>query len=233
MDRDISNILGSWEYQTDTLIIRKIVGDDGNEKIQIRINLGILQMEAEGRPDGRMPHNSKSLLDYYNSIIADFGEQDSGRGSLALTRKEMKALDDEFMQYYQRRICFFALEDYVYARRDAEHNLMLMDLIKNCCTDDDYIESHERFRPFVMMERARAAGLESIRAGNYADAMLHIGNAIDKIEKFHIERGASEEELQKSRELIILNKWRSQIHQEWEGGVIEIEEDDHDFEENA
>ena len=76
MDKDISRILKSWEYQPDTLIIRKVAGDDGNEKIQIRINLGILQMEAEGRPDGKTPHNSESLLEYYDSIIEEFGEAD-------------------------------------------------------------------------------------------------------------------------------------------------------------
>lgn len=226
MDRDISRILKSWEYQPDTLIIRKVAGDDGNDKIQIRINLGILQMEAEGRPDGKTPHSSESLLEYYDSIIEEFGGPDRDGDGFALTRRDMRDLDDELMQYYQRRVCFFALEDYRYARRDAEHNLKLMDLIKKYCTNSDYVESHERFRPFIMMERARAAGLESIDTGNYADAMRQVGSTIGQIERFHMERGVSEYEMQKSRELIILKKWRNQIHRDWEGGVTEIEEDD-------
>jgi hypothetical protein len=228
VDRDISRILKSWEYRPDTLIIRKITGDNGKEKIQIRINLGILQMETEGRPDGKTPHNAKSLLEYYNSIIGEFKERDGTAESLILTQKDMKALDAELMQYYHRRVCFFVLQDYAYARRDAEHSLKLMSIIKRHCRDKNYIESHERFRPFVIMERARAAGLESIAKGDYANAMRHIGDAIDMIETFYRERGAGEEEIRKSPELVILRKWRSQVHQDWEGGVTEIEEhDDH------
>ena len=223
MDRDISRILRSWEYQAGTLTVREVMGDDGEGKIQIRINLGILQMETEGRPDGKTPHNAKSLLEYHNSLIQEFGQRDGTVENFTLTQTDMKELDDELMQYYHRRICFFALEDYVRARRDAEHNLKLMDIIKRHCKDRDYVESHERFRPFVIMEEARAAGLESINRGNYANAMRHVGNAIDMIEQLYREWGASEEAIEKSHELMILKKWRSQIHQDWEGGVSEIE----------
>lgn len=226
MDSDISWILRSWEYQPDALVIRKIMGDDGKEKIQIRINLGVLQMETESRPDGKTPHNAKSLLEYYTSLIEEFSERDGTAENFTLNQSDMKELDDELMQYYHRRICFFALGDYAYARRDAEHNLRLMDIIKGHCRDKDYIESHERFRPFVIMERARAAGLESINRGDYADAMKHIGNAIDMIEKFYRELGAGDEEIRNSPELVILRKWRGQVHQDWEGGVTEIAEDD-------
>ena len=224
MDADISSVLRAWEYQPNALTIRKIMGDDGKEKIQIRINLGILQMETENRPDGKAPHYAKSLLEYYDSLIEEFEERDGTAENFTLTKRDMRELDDELMQYYHRRICFFALGDYESARRDAEHNLKLMDIIKKHCRDQNYTESHEQFRPFVIMERARAIGLESIGSGNYADAMKHVSNAIDTIEKLYEERGVSPEEMQKSRELTILRKWRSQIHQDWEGGIAE---DDH------
>lgn len=226
MYADISDILRSWEYQPNALTIRRIMGDDGKEKIQIRINLGILQMEAEDRPDGRSPHFAESLLEYYNSLIEEFEEQNGTAESFALTRRDMRELDDELMQYYHRRICFFALGDYEYASRDAEHNLKLMDIIKEHCKDQNYIESHERFRPFVIMERARAIGLESIGSGDYANAMKYVSYAIDTIERFYKEDGISVEEMQKSRELTVLKKWRSQIHQEWEGGIAKDDEDD-------
>lgn len=226
MDRDISRILRSWEYRSDALIIREIMGDDGKEKIQIRLNLGVLQMETEGRPDGKTPHNAESLLYYYNSLIEELKERDGNAQNFMLNQKDMRELDAELMQYYHRRICFFALEDYAHARRDAEHNLKLMDIIKKHCKDKDYIESHERFRPFVTMERARAAGLESLNRQDYAGAMRYIWDAIDMIEGFYREHGADEQEIQKSPELVILRKWRSQVHQDWEGGVTEITEDD-------
>ena len=228
MDKDISKILKSWKYQPNTLTIRKITGDDGKEKIQIRIDMGILQMEHEGRPDGKTTHSAESLLEYYNSVIEEFEKRDGTSENFTLTQRDMGELDEELMQYYHRRICFFALGDYSFAMRDAEHNLRLMDIIKAYCEDEEYVESHERFRPFVIMERARAAGLEKIGSGDYASAMKYVGDAIDTIEEFHREHGASEGEIRQSRELAILKKWRSQIHQDWEGGVAEIDQDDDD-----
>ena len=226
MDADIGNILKSWEYQSHALTIRKIMGNDGREKIQIRINLGILQMETEDRPDGKTPHDAESLLEYYDSLIEEFEKQNGTAESFTLTKRDMRELDDELMQYYHRRICFFALGDYGFARRDADHNLKLMDVIKSHCKDQNYVESHERFRPFVIMERARAIGLESIGNEDYADAMKHVSDAIDSIERLYEERGVSAEEMRGSRELIILRKWRSQIHKDWEGGITEDEADD-------
>ena len=227
MDRDISRILESWEYQSDTLIIRNITGEDGKEKIQIRVNLGILQMETEGRPDGEALHGAESMLDYYKSLTKELKE--NGGGNFILTEEDMEELDDELMQYYHRRVCFFALGDYSRARKDAEHNLELMSIIREHCLDEDYIESHERFRPFIIMESARAAGLQSISMGDYANAMKHVGNAINMIEKFYIERGLSEEKIRRSRELIILRKWRSQIHQDGEGGITEMGDGESDY----
>jgi len=226
VDVDIGDILRSWEYQPNSLTIRKIMGDDGGDKLQIRISLGILQMETENRPDGRTPHDAESLLEYYNSLMEEFREQNGTAESFTLTKRDMRELDDELMQYYHRRICFFALGDYGHARSDAEHNLQLMDIVKEHCKDRDYTESHEQFRPFVIMERARALGLESMTSENYADAMKHVNDAIDAIERFYEERGAMAEEIQKSRELMILRKLRNKIHQDWEGGVAEDEHDD-------
>ena len=224
MDMDISETLKSFKYRPNALVIRKIAGDDGKEKIQIRVSLGILQMEVQGRPDGKTPHSAESMLEYYSLLIQESREQDGTAEGFMLLPEEMDALDDELMQYYHRRTCFFALGDYDHARKDAEHNLELMDIIRQHCRDKDYIDSHERFRPFVLMERARAIVLKSMNMKDYAAAMQDIGSAIDAIENFYRESGISEERIQKSQELAMLKNWRSQIHQEWEGGVTEIDE---------
>ena len=55
MSQDIEGILDGWEYEPDGLQVRIITGDDGTEKIQMRIDLGLIQMELDGRPDGQRP----------------------------------------------------------------------------------------------------------------------------------------------------------------------------------
>ena len=63
-------MLKGWDYEPGTINVRKINGLDGEPKLQMRLDLGLLQMEMTGRPDGRRPHGSESLLDYYEKQLA-------------------------------------------------------------------------------------------------------------------------------------------------------------------
>ena len=56
MDFDIASKLQDWDYSPNDLNVRKIKGIDGKPKIQVRMDLGLLQMEWEGRPDGLRPN---------------------------------------------------------------------------------------------------------------------------------------------------------------------------------
>src|SRR5579863_4062039 len=67
MHFDISHLLEQWDYQPGQVVVRKFTGKDGVEKIQLRVDLGILQMNAEGRPDGKRPLGHASIYDYYQS----------------------------------------------------------------------------------------------------------------------------------------------------------------------
>ena len=52
MSKDISPILDGWAHDPEELQVRIIAGIDGRDKIQMRIDLGVVQVELEGRPDG-------------------------------------------------------------------------------------------------------------------------------------------------------------------------------------
>src|SRR5271166_4980624 len=69
MDFDISHLLEKWEYQPGQVVVRKFKGKDGQEKIQLRVDLGLLQMNAEGRPDGKRPFGHASLLEFYQARL--------------------------------------------------------------------------------------------------------------------------------------------------------------------
>ncbi len=57
MSLDLNSLLKDWPHESGAIKVRKIIGLDGNEKLQLRIDLGVLQMEMTGRPDGQRPHN--------------------------------------------------------------------------------------------------------------------------------------------------------------------------------
>src|SRR6202162_1250990 len=70
MSLDLNSILKDWPHESGSIKVRKIAGLDGREKLQLRVDLGVLQMEMTGRPDGRRPHNCESLLEYYQKRAA-------------------------------------------------------------------------------------------------------------------------------------------------------------------
>jgi hypothetical protein len=50
MSFDISGFLDQWDYQPNQVVVRKFIGNDGTEKIQLRVDLGLLQMNARAAP---------------------------------------------------------------------------------------------------------------------------------------------------------------------------------------
>ena len=69
MNRDLTEILKEWPYEPGELHVRLIEGLDGEPKLQVRLDLGILQMNAEGRPDGEQPFGYDSLLEYHEARL--------------------------------------------------------------------------------------------------------------------------------------------------------------------
>ena len=61
MSEDIRPILAGWNFEPDLVQVRIISGDDGTQKIQMRMDLGLLQMEIDGRPDGERPEGYRVI----------------------------------------------------------------------------------------------------------------------------------------------------------------------------
>jgi len=59
MSLDLNTLLKDWPHESGAIKVRKVPGLDGREKLQLRIDLGLLQMELEGRPDGLMTSTAR------------------------------------------------------------------------------------------------------------------------------------------------------------------------------
>ena len=55
--------LKQWQFDPDSNCVRLLKGADGRDVIQLRVDLGILQLETTGRPDGTKPEGFPTLLD--------------------------------------------------------------------------------------------------------------------------------------------------------------------------
>jgi hypothetical protein len=56
---DITAILRSWPHHPGRINVRFVKADDGRTLLQIRLDLGLLQLETSGRPDGLRPRPAR------------------------------------------------------------------------------------------------------------------------------------------------------------------------------
>jgi hypothetical protein len=204
---DLNDLLDGWPHEPGQVKARKIVGRDGCEKIQLRIDLGLIQMELHGRPDGHRPHGFESLLHYHQakSAIAKSGAQ-----RYSLSEADVTALQHEGVQYYHRYLSLFQLRDFQNVVRDTERNLEMFDFVSEHSADEDSKWALEQFRPYVIMMNTRARASLELKDGNTAEAVKLIQAGKEKIEAFYRAVGQPEW-IESSNEIAFLNDWSTEI----------------------
>ena len=173
---DLSRLLQDWAYEPGRVNARRITGNDGRPKLQVRIDLGVLQMEIEGRPDGDRPNSFESLLVYQQDRCDRYAKHAGGSEGFVLTQEECRALREEAVQYYHRYVGLMAIGDFTGVIRDTTRNLAVFDLCRSYAATESDRTVMEQFRPSVIMMRARSEGERALAAGHNGEAL----SAIDK-----------------------------------------------------
>jgi UvrB/uvrC motif len=177
MRRDLDDVIQGWPYDPEPgeHLAREIRARDGRMVLQVRIELGVLQLEVGGRPDGIRPHGFMTYLDYLRHSAASRGLAPEGKSPpWMMTAHQCAEADREFIQFYHRRIAWLALRRHENAIHDADHTIALMDFVRRHVEDEDYIGSHEQFRGIVLFHRTEAAiavALERHRPEEAVDAL--------------------------------------------------------------
>ncbi len=203
MNLDISHILGQWAYKPGEVTARRIVGADGQEKIQLRLDLGLLQMEASGRPDGERPHGHESLLAYHEYLHQKHIEENGGEDGFSLDEAACEMLRAEGVMYYHRYLAEFVLGDYERVDRDTMRNLRLMDFCRKCANDDSDKYILEQYRPYIIMMRTRARAQLAMDSSRLKAALAAARKGIADIETFYDAFGG-EKMIAHSGELAVL-----------------------------
>jgi hypothetical protein len=187
MIRDLRSILDGWDFEPGKISVRKIIGRDGLEKIQTRIDLGVLQMECLGRPDSLRPQGCESLLDYQEqrlrAHIAVAGSDDDFR----LSPEECRDLRHEAYLYYQRYLSLYVLEEFDAVERDTTRNLRVIDLCEHygaAARDRELLQSQ---RAYVMMMNTRAKAQLALARGRADTALAIVEDGISELERAYDE----------------------------------------------
>jgi len=182
--KDITPILKGWAYEPGTINVRKIVGLDGSPKLQMRVDLGLMQMELDGRPDGRRPHGCESLVDYFEERLRDHQHRNGTELGFHLTPNQCQSLREEAWMYYQRYLGLFVLGEYPAVARDTERNLRTLNLCSKYAIDDQDRLLLEQYRPYIVMMHTRAIATIELDIQNYVEALAIVRRALRTLKAF-------------------------------------------------
>lgn len=189
MSDDLTRFLNEWPFEPGKLNVRLVTGDDGEPRIQVRLDLGVLQMFVDGRPDGVRPNGFDSLLEYHESKADEAEVTAEGQSKFSLTEEDCEALRSEAVQYYHRYMALLALEDYEGVIRDTTRNLRVLDLCAKHAETEGDRAALEQFRPYITMMRARAIASQALKDNEPKAALHAIDEGLEALKQYFTESG--------------------------------------------
>jgi UvrB/uvrC motif len=181
-DQHLDFHLKHWDFDPESNSARLIKGADGRDVIQIRIDLGILQLETTGRPDGVRPDGFPTLLD---KLLHD----EAHSPDYELDEKSCLEIDREFVQFYHRRVAWLRLQRFQRAVQDADHTLALMDFCQAHSPCEEWTLQHEQHRAFVIFHRCQAAATVAVEELLPDQAVAAIDEGLEQIRENFEEMG--------------------------------------------
>lgn len=172
---DLTSLLRNWAWNSEQFNVQWVDADDGRRLIQVRVELGVLQMETTGRPDGLRPEG----LDSYLHLCTDRLETDA---STPIDSKLCGALRDEALQVFHRIAAALTLGDLESVMHDADGILRRMDLCREFQGDNATFASLESLRPQAIMMRSRAGAELALAAGQHAAARRALSSGLEDLE---------------------------------------------------
>lgn len=172
MELDLTAFLREFGFEPGRVNARLVKASDGREVLQVRVELGALQMEVAGRPDGQ-----PSVLE---GLRAQRSGAPGGVSGGALSVADGAALRLELVMIQQRAVAFLAVGDAVRAHRDAS---LLVDgtelLVQRGLSAEREWAEGARFSVLVL--RTRCAAMALIAAGRTRDAGLAIEAGLEAL----------------------------------------------------
>jgi hypothetical protein len=190
VSKHIDDALKGWKHEPGGVQARLVRGNDGRQVIQMRVELGVLQLETTGRPDGARPHDCPT---YFAYLRREAAVAEKRGDTFVLDEEQCQAADREFLQFYHRRICWLALRRYDQAVADADHTLKFMDLVRDHSPSEEYTQAHEQYRGFVTFQRTQGAAALALEKNDPEAAIDEVRQGLDRLRDFFTAHDAAEQ----------------------------------------
>lgn len=206
MNHDISQILEDWKYDPESNV-RRIRGEDGVAKIQVRVDQGafrgILQLNLDGRPDGKRPHDRDFALDHYRATRDEHKRRVGKVEGFQLDHPSCEELFEESAQVYGRYVFLLQVKDYERVIRDTERNMNCFEFLHQYAALEDDRNNLQKWWPYIIRIHATALSMQLADDGRFERALNVLRESRERIEglehvdaeEFHTERERSMEAL--------------------------------------
>ena len=227
--QDIGPILKAWPFD-DQYNVRKVVDQGGQEKIQVRLDQGafqgILQMELDGRPDGKQHEGRAFLFDHYKEKLLRHVAAHGSDAGFRVGAGECEEIFDESRRVYERYVFLLQIQDYDRVVRDTERNMEVFRFVNQFAARQKDRIHLEKWWPYVLRIHALAQVMLATKEGKFHAALDIIRAVRDRIEalpevdaeEFHLERKRSleaieelEEEIREKRPLTKIERLKKEM----------------------
>lgn len=110
MSLDLEQLVDDWDRPLNGSIAARLIrGTDGEDQLQLRVDLGLLQMFPDGRPDGRRFHGFAGTVDFVQHEMRVHGQ---------FGAELWQEVDRELQQFNYRRLAFGGMAEDALQRQD-------------------------------------------------------------------------------------------------------------------
>jgi len=202
MTPDISQLLNNWAFDPEANV-RKIEGEDGIAKIQVRVDQGafqgILQLNLDGRPDGKRPYDTDYVLEHFEAQANLPGEA----GEFHLDADTCRELFDESARIYGRYVFLLQIKEYERVVADTERNMRLFRFVRRYAEQSEDRNNLQKWWPYILRIHATARAMLASDNDDFDQALAILAEAREQIaalseveaEEFFAERERSLEAL--------------------------------------
>lgn len=217
MSLDLDDVTGDWPCPPGEICARLVNGRDGQPFVQLRVEMGVLQMLLDGRPDGARYHGLPSSAEYISHELRVGRELEQG---------DWRELDRELAQLNYRRLAFACLGEECLRRNDragAAGNLRraLRD-IDLCLKSGDLVDAHRpreageaTLRPVLIFNRDRLTAQLLVVEGLYDEAVEAAEAGVRELGRLLGDMGVDGEHIEQDAGVVFLTQLAARLRKQY------------------
>ena len=220
MTLDLRELTADWNFEAGEICARTVVGRDGVELLQLRVDLGVMQMFPDGRPDGSRYRGLPTALDYFRH------EQRLGREELE--PDDWRELERELHQVNYRRLAVSSLVEDCLGQNEPEaagaHIRRALRDIDSCLERIEIVAespvgrpgpSVAALAPTLVFHRGRLRVQRAVLDAQYEQAIEDAGRAAEELGELLAEIGVDEEQREEDPGILFLRDLAQRLRREY------------------